>query len=143
MSGLPEPELSRWRWPLYAAGGAMTLYGLWGEVFGSNVKPVRWAELLVVGALAHDLILAPVVLLLGLLARRVLPGHRRGLLQGAALVAFVLLLVALPGMGRFGARSDNTSVLPRDYTSGLMVALAVVAAVTAVAVVIRTVRRRP
>lgn len=143
MSELPEPPMSRWRWPLYAAGGAMTAYGLWGEVFGSDVKPVRWAELLLVAALAHDLVLAPVVLLLGLLARRVFPGHRRGLLQGAALVAFDLLLIALPGMGRYGARSDNTSILPRDYTTGLVVALAAVVAVTAVAVTVRTVRRRP
>lgn len=142
MSDQLAPPMSRWRWPLYAAGAAMVAYGLWGEVFGSNVKPVRWAELLVVAALAHDLVLAPVVLLLGLLAGRVLRGRRRGLLQGAALVSFVLLLVALPGLGRYGAHSDNPSILPRDYTAGLLIALGVVAAVTALAVVVRTARRR-
>ncbi|MGZ6791394.1 MAG: hypothetical protein ACXVFV_00455 [Mycobacteriales bacterium] len=138
---MTEPPLWRGRWVLYAAGAAMVGYGTWGQLFGADTKPRRYAELLLVAALGHDLVLAPLVLLLGLLARKVLHRHVHGVLQGAALVGFVLLVVALPGMGRYGARSDNASILPRDYTSGLMVALGAVA-VGALLVVLVRVRRR-
>ncbi len=121
-----ELPMSRWRWPLYLFGTAMIGYGLWGQVYGADTKPVRVAVLVVVAALAHDLVVAPVVLLLGLLLRKVIPGGVRPSLQGAALVGFCLVLVAIPGLGRYGARGDNPSVLPRDYTEGLMLALVVV-----------------
>lgn len=121
-----EPALSPWRWPLYALGTAMIGYGLWGQVYGDDTKPLRVAVLVVIAALVHDLVLAPLVLALGLLVRRLVPGRIRASVQGAAAVAFCLLLVSIPGLGRFGARSDNPSVLPRDYTEGLLLALAVV-----------------
>ncbi len=143
MSTRPEPALSPWRWPLYAVGTAMIGFGLWGQVYGADTKPVRVAVLVVVAALAHDLVLAPVVLLLGLVARRLVPGGVRPTLQGAALVAFCLLLVALPGIGRYGARSGNPSILPRDYGQGLLLALAVVVLGALGHLVLRRVRRRP
>lgn len=131
------PPLSPWRWPLYALGTAMMAWGVWGQVTGPDTKPVRVAVLWVAAALAHDLVLAPAVVLLGLLVRRV-PG--RGPLQGAALVALGLVLVAVPGIGRFGEKRDNASVLPRDYTAGLLLALGVVAVATGVVCVVRRLR---
>lgn len=121
-----NPELSRWRWPLYALGTAMMAWGAWGQVHGADTKPARVAVLWVASALGHDLVIAPVVVVVGLLVRR-LP--RRGVVQGALLVAGGLVLVAVPALGRFGARADNPSVLPRDYRAGLLVALGVVAVV--------------
>lgn len=90
------PPLSRWRWLCYAAGAAMIAFGVWGQLFGADTNPRRYGELLVVSALAHDLVLAPVVVLLGLAVRRVVPPPVRGALQGAALVGFALLLIAVP-----------------------------------------------
>ena len=137
-----NPPLSKWRWLFYAAGAGMIAFGVWGQLFGADTNPKRYGELLLVAALGHDLIVAPVVLVLGLIARRVLHRHVHGSLQGAALVGFVLLLVAIPGMGRYGARSDNRSILPRDYTTGLMLSLGVLGAVTLLYVAFRMVRRR-
>ena len=91
-----NPPLSRWRWPFYAAGTAMTGFGLWGQVFGADTNPRRYAELLVAAALAHDLVLAPVVLLLGAASRPLLRGRLRGAVQAAAIVVGALLLVAVP-----------------------------------------------
>jgi hypothetical protein len=142
VSAREAPPMWRGRWVLYALGAAMVGYGVWGQLFGADTTPRRYGELLLVAALGHDLVVAPVVLLLGLVARKVLHRHVHGALQGAALVGFVLLLIALPGMGRYGARADNTSILPRDYTSGLMVALAVVGAATLLVVGVRLVRQR-
>lgn len=118
--------MSRWRYLLYVVGTAMIGYGVWGQVYGADTKPVRVAVLVTAAALAHDLVLAPVVMAVGLLVRRVLPQPLRPVVQGASLVAFCLLLVAIPGIGRFGARADNPSILPRNYTEGLLLALAVV-----------------
>ena len=140
---MTPPPLSPWRYLLYAFGAAMIGYGLWGQLYGADTKPVRVAVLVVAAALAHDLVLAPVVLLLGVLLHRLAPlRHVRPRVQGAAFVGFCLLLLALPGLGRYGAREDNPSVLPRDYTRGLLLALAVVVVGTVVLAVVAAVRRR-
>lgn len=134
--------MSRWRWPLYAIGATMIAFGVWGQLFGADTNPGRYLELLVFAALGHDLLLAPVVVVLGICARRGLHRQLRGPVQGAAIVAFALFVMAIPGIGRFGARSDNSSILPLNYTHGLLIALAVVATVTLVTVAVRLVRRR-
>lgn len=121
-----QPPLSKWRWVFYAVGSAMMAWGIWGQLFGDDTKPRRVFVLWVVAALGHDLVLAPTIVLLGVIARRVFRGRVRSSVQGAALVAGVLVLVAIPGMGRFGAKADNSSVLPRDYRLGLLLALGVV-----------------
>ena len=97
---MTPPPPSRWRWLCYAAGAAMIAFGVWGQLFGADTNPRRYGELLVVSALAHDLVLAPVVVLLGVLSRPVLRGRVRGLVQGAALVGFALLLIAVPTLRR-------------------------------------------
>ncbi len=132
-----------WRFLLYAAGIAMMGYGLWGQVFGSDTKPIRVTVLIVVAALAHDLVFAPLVITLGWLLRRVVRGHVRGSVQGAVLVATSLLLIAIPGMGRYGARGDNASVLPRNYSTGLLIALGTVAVCATLQVTFSVLRRRP
>ena len=137
-----NPPLSRWRWLFYLAGTAMIVFGVWGQLFGADTNPKRYGELLLVAALGHDLVLAPIFLILGLIARRVVHRHVRGSLQGAALIGFMLLVVAIPGMGRYGARTDNHSILPRDYTTGLMLSLGVVGAATLLYVAFRLIRRR-
>lgn len=134
--------MSKWRWPLYAAGAGMIAFGVWGQLFGADTNPKRYGELLLVAALGHDLVLAPLVVTLGFLARKVLHRHAHASLQAAAIVGFALLVIALPGIGRYGAKSDNRSILPLNYTNGLMISLAVVAAGTVVGVVVRVVRQR-
>jgi hypothetical protein len=136
------PPLSPWRYLLYAAGSAMIGYGLWGQLYGDDTKPVRVAALVVVAALVHDLVLAPAVLLLAVVLRRLLPRWVGSRTQGAALIGFCLFLVAIPGLGRYGVREDNPSVLPRDYTEGLLLALAVVVLGTVLSAVVAKVRRR-
>ncbi len=131
------------RWLLYVAGTGMAVYGLQGVVRDPGSDAVGWATWLVGGALAHDLLLVPVVLLVGR-ALRVVPGSVRTPVQGALLVGAVLTLVAVPFLGRFGVKPGNPSHLPRDYTAGLLVALAVVVATTAVSALgLSWWRRRP
>ncbi len=97
-------------------------YGAWLLVsrqdLGQIVEVVLWLAAAVV---IHDGILAPMVLGLGWVGGRLLP---RAIARGAVAVLVLLgpaTLVAIPVLGRFGAKPDNPTLLDRDYTQGLLV----------------------
>jgi hypothetical protein len=109
-----------------ALGLAALAYGvvLMLETGRTNIgRTLVW---LVGGVVAHDGVLAPVTIAVMVIASRLLP---RGL-RGPAAVGFVVLasltLLAVPVLGRFGARADNPTLLDRDYTAGWLVAAAIV-----------------
>ncbi|MGW3149654.1 hypothetical protein ACWDG1_34320 [Streptomyces sp. NPDC001177] len=81
----------------------------------------------------HDALIAPFVLLVGLVLVR---GGARGPVRGALLAAGALTVVALPVLLRPGPRA-NASVLPLDDPRNLVIALVVVATVTAFLVAVR------
>jgi hypothetical protein len=90
----------------------------------------------------HDVVIAPMVLLIGPALVR---GGVRGPVRAALVVAGALTTVALPVLLRPGRRA-NSSVLPLDYPRNWLVALVVVASVTAVWLAVRKFRdgrRRP
>ncbi|MBN0048198.1 hypothetical protein JS756_29630 [Streptomyces actuosus] len=89
----------------------------------------------------HDALIAPLVLLIGLLLVR---GGVRGPVRGALVVAGALTVVALPVLLRPGPRA-NSSVLPLDYLRNWLVALVAVAMVTVLSMAVRrfTRGRRP
>jgi hypothetical protein len=90
----------------------------------------------------HDALIAPLVLLVGLVVVR---GGVRGPVRGGLLVAGALTAVALPVLLRPGPRA-NSSVLPLDYSRNWLLLLAAVATVTALVLVGRVFgrgRRRP
>jgi hypothetical protein len=74
----------------------------------------------------HDALIAPLVLLAGLVLVR---SGVRGPVRGALVVAGALTVVALPVLLRPGPRA-NASVLPLDYPRNWLVAMACVAAVS-------------
>ncbi|MFF5475063.1 hypothetical protein [Streptomyces achromogenes] len=92
------------------------------------------------GALVvHDAVIAPLVLLAGMLVR----GGVRGPVRGALIVAGALTVVALPVLLRPGPPA-NSSVLPLDYPRNWLIAMVAVTAVTVLwAAVRRLARRRP
>ncbi|GGR76512.1 hypothetical protein GCM10010269_14630 [Streptomyces humidus] len=83
--------------------------------------------------LLHDVVIAPAVLLIGLVLVR---GGIRGPVRGALLVAGALTAVALPVLLRPG-RTANPSVLPLDYPRNWLIALVAVAAVAALWAAVR------
>lgn len=144
MNVLPAPPPSRFRWLFYAVGAVMIGYGLLGLVTGESTSPVQSVKLLVLAVVAHDLVLVPVIALLGVLCTRAVPARWRAPVQGAAFVALSVTLVALPLVGRFGARPDDPSHLPLDYTRGYLVLLGLNAAVPVLLILWRTaMARRP
>ncbi|SHH49653.1 hypothetical protein [Streptomyces sp. 3214.6] len=90
----------------------------------------------------HDALIAPLVLLVGLVVVR---GGVRGPVRAGLLVAGALTAVALPVLLRPGPRA-NSSVLPLDYPRNWLLLLAAVATVTALVIAVRALgrgRRRP
>jgi hypothetical protein len=129
---------------LVLIGVAAIGYGAVGVLrTASDSHPVRWALDLVGASLLHDLLLAPLVLLLAVAGRRWLPASWRVPAAVFLVVGGSLVLIAVPVLGRPGARPDNPTLLPRDYPWGLTVALTAVAvAVVLGTLLVRTARRR-
>jgi len=117
---------------LGGAGVAGVVYGLYRLVTmpPEHVPTVLlWA---VGGVVVHDVVLAPLVVGLGVLAALVAPDWLRGPLVRLLVVLGPLTLVALPVLGRFGARDDNPTLLDRPYWAGYLAIVAVAVAATAV-----------
>lgn len=86
-----------------------------------------------VGVAAHDAVLAPLTVGLGLLTVRLLPAFAKASLGVAFVVFGSLTVLAFPVLGRFGARTDNPTLLDRDYRAAwwgiaIVVLLAIVVA---------------
>jgi hypothetical protein len=102
---------------MYAAGAALVLLGFAGLVKESD--PIGWAVWFGGAAVAHDAILAPLVLLAGVALRRT-----RWAVRAAAIVAGTVTLATLPTVLALGRRADNPSILPLDYGRNLLLVLA-------------------
>ncbi|MGH9183023.1 MAG: hypothetical protein ACRDZ9_04280 [Acidimicrobiales bacterium] len=139
VEGGPAPRIF---WPLFVAGWAVMVFGGVGLATNRIDIPIdafaRWTVGL---AVAHDLLLAPLVIgVASLVLARVPPPHR-AVLQGALIVTGLVVAFAWPLVGRYGIRPDDPSTQPRDYASGLAAVLAVVW-LAAAALSVRVGRRR-
>ncbi|MGA9346420.1 MAG: hypothetical protein WBV37_15040 [Nocardioidaceae bacterium] len=88
---------------------------------------------LIAGVIAHDGLLAPVAVVLGVVTVRAVPQWARMPVVGGFVVLGSATIMAIPVLGRFGARADNPSLLDRNYTAGWLVLAALVAAGVAAA----------
>lgn len=103
-------------------------FGLWGlwlmREFGSD-RLVSAATWLVAGVIIHDFVLSPVIVLLGVVAARRLPGHARAAVAGSFLVWATLTIAFLPVLSGKGGKPDNASLLDRPYLLSWLVLTAV------------------
>jgi hypothetical protein len=78
--------------------------------------------------LLHDLVLAPLVCVLGLAIARFVAPPLRWPIRAGAIATAIVLLVAYPALRGFGRRTapGNASVQPLDYTTAVLTVLAVV-----------------
>ena len=124
------------RTALGVVGVSGTLYGLWLLVGLGLQQLVAVLVWVVGGVVAHDGVIAPVVVVLGALAAlRAPPGLRTPLLW-VLVVLGPLTLVAVPVLGRFGAKADNPTLLDRPYGLGYAVVVLLVLLVVAVTAVV-------
>lgn len=105
----------RTRMVLGALGVVVAGYGallLSGRDFDDLLAVAIW---MIAGVVLHDFVLVPLVLALCLVGRLLLPEHWWRPVLLALIVMGSLTLVAVPVLGRFGARVDNPTLLDRPY----------------------------
>ncbi len=114
-------------WISQALGWGVIGFGLFGIVSNSlDTRPAELARFVVGGALLHDLLVAPVVVLLGVVVARTVPGRFRGIVQAALVVSGVVALFSYPLVRAYGLAAKNPTSLPHNYALNLTVVLAVV-----------------
>jgi len=122
---------------LGVSGVAAGLYGVW------SLRAVEWADwpsllaYLVGGVVLHDVVLAPVVVGIGVLAARLAPAAWRAPMVVGLVVWGGLTVMAVPVLGRFGALSDNPTLLDRSYVASWAVGTVLVVLAVAAAGVLR------
>lgn len=107
-----------------------------------DTRPANLARFVVGGALLHDLLVAPVVILIGLAVARSVRGVALAVVQTALVMTAVIALFSYPLVRAYGLAAHNPSSLPHNYAANLLVVLGAVWAVAAVAVLVRVRRRR-
>ncbi|CAN5907260.1 hypothetical protein BH23ACT2_BH23ACT2_15250 [soil metagenome] len=118
-------------WVSMAVGAAITGYGVLNLVDQERRALPSVARWFVGGALLVDLVVVPLGAALGLLAKRLLPALLWPVVRAALLASVVLVVFATPLVLDQGGVPGDPSLRPRDYSTGLTVALATVWAVAA------------
>jgi len=98
--------------------GAVGVSALISAGLDTVIAAAAW---LVVGVLAHDALLAPLTIGLTVVGIAVLPRWGQAPAAAVVLVVGTLTLMAVPVLGRFGARADNPTLLDRPYVAGWLV----------------------
>lgn len=131
-------------WISAAAGWAVMLgVGLRG-IFAHRIdtRPANLAHFVVAGALLHDLIVAPVVIVLGVLLVRIVPGRARSSVQAALVVSAIVALFSYPLVRAYGLATHNPTSEPHNYARNLLIVLAAVWIVAAAAATRRVMKAR-
>ena len=126
---------------LLAAGVAAAAYGVWRllDLGSENTRAtVTW---LVGGVVLHDGVFAPLVLVAGLVAVRLVPRRHLAPVVVVLVVLVPVTLAGIPELGRLGARADRPTLLDRDYWLGWWVMVTLVVATVAVGAAIAARRR--
>jgi hypothetical protein len=129
-------------WVSAALGWVVIGFGLRGIFMHRlDTRPANLAKFVVGGALLHDLLIAPLVILVAVLLARKVPGRARATVQGALAVTGTLAVFSYPLVRAYGLAAHNPTSLPHNYTLNLMIVLGLVWAVTAGLLIVR--RRKP
>jgi hypothetical protein len=110
---------------LGGVGLAAMAYAASGLLTDDGVHLVGVLEFLVALVVAHDLILMPVAIGVGVLVFRYVPAWARSSVQGGLFASAVVSAFALPFVIGAGRTPDNPSKLPLPYGLGLAIVLAV------------------
>lgn len=137
MSAAPRPAGARF-WITAGVGWAVIGWGIRGIFLHSlDTRPSNLAKFVVAGALLHDLLVAPLAILIGVRVARSVRGRARGPVQAALVVSAIVALFSWPLVRAYGLAANNPTSLPHNYGRNLLLVLALVWAVAAVAVVLK------
>jgi hypothetical protein len=125
-----------------ALGVPVMAYAVRGVLVDAHLThPAELARWIIGLAVLHDLVLVPIVLAAGTLLRRRVASWAWPPVRAALVTTAVLVAVGWPFARGYGRNPDIPSLLPRDYTAGLVAAVAVVWALAAVWLVARASRK--
>lgn len=129
-------------WSSAAVGWALIVWGVRGALHHDlHTRPGQLARFLLGGALAHDLLLAPAVLGVGVVLARTVRNRWRAPIQVALFIGGTLLLYSYPLVRGYGRVLRNPTSLPHDYATNLVVVLLAVVVGTAVVAIVSASRR--
>ncbi len=126
-------------------GCGVMLYGTWGLLDNAqDTNPTEWIMWFLGALVAHDLVVAPLVFLVGWLLSRTFSPSTRAPIQAGFIASAIVIAVTWPLLRRYGANDANPSALPNDYTTGLLSILSLIwtAALLSVGWKLRAARRR-
>jgi hypothetical protein len=130
-------------WLSAAVGWAIIGYGVRGLLLHHvDTRPSNLATFVVAGALLHDLVVAPILVVLGVVASRSVPARARAVVQAALIISACVALFSYPLVRGYAHRLHNPSSLPHNYTANLALVLGIVWAIAAVILGIRLHLRR-
>ncbi|MCZ7524953.1 MAG: hypothetical protein M5U14_00300 [Acidimicrobiia bacterium] len=130
-------------WAALVVGGGTMVFGVAGAVSDlDGGERLRWAAWLVGLDLFHDLLLAPAVVLLGVLLGRLVPAPWRPPVQAGLVGTGLVLLVAWAPLRGTAEKTGNPTIQPLDYGTATLTVLAVVWSLAAVWAVARLVAAR-
>jgi hypothetical protein len=100
---------------LILAGIGFGLWGLWLMRDFTGQQLTSEAFWLAGGVVLHDAVLAPIVVIIGFAASRVLPGHFRSSTATAFLIWGTLTIAFLPTLSGEGGKAGNHTILGKPY----------------------------
>jgi hypothetical protein len=107
--------------------GALVLgYAVTGALLDPDTRPLPQLLFLAGVLVAHDAVVLPLALGIGVLIGRYVPAPARATVRVAGFVTATLAVVAIPLVAGFGRRPDEASALPLAYGRGLAVMLLLV-----------------
>ena len=119
-------------------------YGVKGALDNlGDGNPTKLAIWVVSIDLIHDLVLAPAVVIVGLVLAALLPPVAQGPVRTASALSGLVILFSVPLITAWGRRAGNSSTLPRNYAHSVIAALLAIWAVTAVVLAWRMLRPPP
>ena len=129
-------------WLSAAVGWTLIAVGLRGILSHRiDTRPASLARFVIGGALVHDVLVAPVVILAGVAVARAVPRRVRPMVQGALVVTAVVALFSYPLVRGYARLTRNPTSLPHNYATNLAVVVGTVWGVAGLAAVVNVVRR--
>jgi hypothetical protein len=124
---------------LILTGTGFGLWGLWLMRDFTGKQLTSEGFWLAGGVVLHDAVLAPIVVVIGFGASRLLPGHFRAATATAFLIWGTLTIAFLPTLSGKGGKAGNHTILGQPY---VLTWLLMTVAVFGLAAVVAHLRRR-
>ena len=123
-------------WVGAAIGAAMVGYATW-RLLQDITNPVNLAKFVLGAGVAHDAILAPIVVLAGWVTARALPVPARLPVRLGLALSGLLTLFTWPLIRGYVNNRRNPSIVPLDYVRSFWVTLAILWVGVAIAIGVR------